>query len=86
MNTTDCTLGSVDHAVDDGEVGVGEFLGDLLQRHRLREADGDDRILAALGEAPQRLLELGLVAGLELGDGDAGLLLELLGARCRRPR
>ncbi len=58
---------------------VGEFLGDLLERDGLREADRNDRILAALGEAPQRLLELRLVARLELGDGDVRLLLEALG-------
>ena len=76
LKVTDCTLGSVHHAVDDGEVHVGEFLGDLLERDGLREADGDDRILPALGKTPMRLLELRLVAGLELGDGDAGFLVE----------
>ena len=52
-----------------------------LQRHRLREADGDDGILAALGEPAKRLLELGLVTGLEFSEGDAGILLELLRTR-----
>ena len=74
-------VGQVDHAVDDGEAGSGEFLGDLLECHRLRKADGDDRILAALGKPPQCLLELGLVTGLEFSEGDAGILLELLRTR-----
>ncbi len=73
-------VGQRHHHVDDGEVHVGEFLGDLLERHGLREADGDDRVLAPLGKTPMGLLELRLVAGLELGDGDAGFLVEALGA------
>ena len=52
---------------------LGNSLATLLERHGLGEADGDDRILAALGEAPLRLLELRLVGGLEIGDGDLGL-------------
>jgi hypothetical protein len=73
-------VGQRHHHVDDGEVHVGEFLGDLLEGDGLREADGDDRILATLGKAAMRLLELRLVAGLELGNGDAGFLVEALGA------
>ena len=73
-------VGQVDDAVDDGEADLGKVLGDLLQGHRLGETDGDDRILAALGEPPQRLLELRLVAGLEFGDSDRAFLLEFLGA------
>ena len=70
----------LDHAVDDGEADLGKFLRDLLDRVRLGEADADDRILAALGEAAVRLLELGLVGDLELGIARLGLVLELLGA------
>ena len=66
-------------------MGVGEFLGDLLERHRLGEADGDDRVLPALGKTPQRLLELRLVGRLEVGDGDLGLVGELLGAVADTP-
>jgi len=50
-------VGQVDDAVDDGEVDVGEFLGDLFQRDGLREADGDDGILTRAGQiadAPAR--------------------------------
>ena len=55
-------------AVDDGEADFGKFLGDLLDRVRLVEADADDRVLPALREAPMRLLELGLVRDLEFRD------------------
>src|SRR3981189_567819 len=73
-------VGQVDDTVDDGEVDVGKFLGDLLERDGLGEADGDDGILPALGTAPLRLLELRLVGGFEFGDGDSCFLLEFLGA------
>ena len=63
----------------------GKFLGDLLDRDRLGEADTDDRILAALGEAAMGLLALGLVGDLEIGIGDAGLGLEPLGADVKTP-
>ena len=72
-------VGQLHHAVDDGEMGVGEFLADLLQRNRLGKADGNDRVLAALGKPAQRLLELGLVGRLEVSDGDLGLVGEPLG-------
>ena len=80
LNSTDCTLGRLTIAVDDRELRLGKFLRDLLDRIGLGEADADDRVLAALGEAAMRLLELGLVGGDEFGVVDAGLLLEALGA------
>jgi hypothetical protein len=42
-------IGQVDDHVDNGEFGVGEFLGDLFQRLGLGKADADDRIVAAAG-------------------------------------
>ena len=44
------------------------------------EAGDDDRVVAALGEAAQRLLALGVGLQLELAVLDPGLLLEALGA------
>jgi Fe2+ transport system protein FeoA len=73
-------VGQVDHHVDDGEIGVGELRRDLLQRVAVGEADGDDGVVAAAGEAAQRLLALGVVLDLEIAVVDAGLGLELLGA------
>ena len=61
-------------------LSVGEFLGDLLERVRPGEADGDDRVEALAGEVAERLFALGVVLDLEVAIGDAGLLLELLGA------
>ena len=65
---------------------LGNSLATFSSATRLREADGDDGILPALGKAPLRLLELRLVGGLELGDGDPGFLREFLGARGSRLR
>ena len=70
----------LDHHVDDGEVGVGELRRHGLHRRAVGEAGDDDRVVAALGEAAQRLLALGVVLQLELLVGDAGLGLEALGA------
>ena len=67
----------VDDGVDDGELGLGEFGGDLLERRRPGEAGIDDRREAVLGELAQRLLALRVVLDLEVAVGDAGLLLEL---------
>ena len=67
------------------ELGVREFLGDLLQRGLLGEADGHDRRVAVAGEAAQGLLALGVVLELEIAVIDAGVLLELLGARVKTP-
>ncbi|CDX32277.1 conserved hypothetical protein [Mesorhizobium sp. SOD10] len=73
-------IGQVDGIVDDGEVEVGIFGRDLLQRVLPGKAGHDDRVTAVLGEAAQRLLALRSVGDLEFDIGDAGFLLELLGA------
>ena len=70
----------VHHHVDDGELEVRIFLGDLLDGRGLGEARRDDRRIALVGEVADGLLALGLVGDLELAIGDAGLGLELLGA------
>ena len=70
----------VDDHVDDGEFGVREIGGDLLERRRPREAGHDDRVVAVLGELAQRLLALGVVLDFEIAVFDAGFGLELLGA------
>ena len=56
----------VDHHVDDGELGVGELRRHGLHRRAVGEAGDDDRVVALLGEAAQRLLALGVVLQLEL--------------------
>src|SRR5690606_18227422 len=55
----------LDGVVDDGELDVGELLGDLAERAGVCEADRDDRVEAAAGEQPQPLLLLrvGLARG-----------------------
>ena len=73
-------IGQIDHHVDDRELQVGEFGRHLLQRGRLREADGDDRRMPVAGEAAQRLFDLRVVGRFEIAELDAGLGLELLGA------
>ena len=72
-------VGQVDHGVDDGEAGVRKFLGHLLDRRGLQEADADDGIVAARGELAMRLGELRVVADLEVAIGDAGFLGEAFG-------
>ena len=64
----------LDHRVDHHEVGVGKLGGYGFHRRGIGEARGDDGVVAALGEAAQRLLALGVVLELELLVGDAGLL------------
>ncbi len=52
-------VGQVDHRVDDGEFDRREFLGDLLEPARLREADAHHHGGAAPRHVAQRLLALG---------------------------
>ncbi len=70
----------IDHEIDDREAHIREFRRDLLQRRAIGEADGDDRRMAIACETGQRLLALGVVLDLEVAIGDAGFLLEGLGA------
>ena len=80
LKTIDWTFGSVHDRVDDGELEVGELLGDLLHAGGLGEADAHDDLGAAPRHVAERLLALGLVGHLELAVRDAGFLLEALGA------
>ena len=73
-------VGQVHHHVDDGELEVRIFLGDLFDRGGLGEARGDDGLVALVGEVADGLLALGLVGDFELAIGDPGLGLELLRA------
>jgi hypothetical protein len=59
-------VGQLDHHVDDAELELGEFLGDLLDGGGLTEAHGDDGAGALLGHASHRLLALRFVGYLEL--------------------
>ena len=77
LNSIDCTLGLSTIRVDNGEFGVGEFVGDLAERGRPGEADGHDRREAVLGEFAQDLLALRVVLDLEIAEVDAAILLEL---------
>ncbi|MCC2664125.1 MAG: hypothetical protein K0S35_2047 [Geminicoccaceae bacterium] len=70
----------LDHRVDDHELGVGEFLGDLLERGGEGEADRDHHVGAAARHPAERLVALRLVGDLEFEILDPGLLLEALGA------
>ena len=69
-------VGLVDDHVDDAELGVGEFVGDLAERRRPGEADGHDRREAVLGEFAQHLLALRVILDFEIAEVDAALLLE----------
>src|SRR5919112_3600157 len=53
-------------AVHDGEVYVRVVLRDYLHDGRLREADADDEVVAALGEGAHRGLYRSRVAGLHV--------------------
>ncbi len=73
-------VGLVDDHVDDAELGVREFAGDLVERRRPGEADGHDRRETVLGEFAQGLLALGVVLDFEIAKVDAGVLLEFFRA------
>ena len=80
MKTIEWTFGRSTTVVDQDELGIREFGGDLLERRCPGEGHGDDRVEALAGEVAQRLLALGVVRRLEVAVGDAGFLLELFGA------
>src|SRR5919107_1503650 len=61
----------VARAVDDGEVYFRVVLRDRLHDGRLREADADDEVVAALGEGAHRGLDGGRVARLHVAQDDA---------------
>src|SRR5579863_2712647 len=69
-------VGQVDDVVDNAEIRLGVFGGNLLQRGLPGEADGHDRGKAVFGELAQDLLALRLVLDLEIPKFDAGLLGE----------
>ena len=67
----------VDERVDDGELGVGELVGDLAEGGRPGESGHDDRAEAVLGELAEDLLALRLVLDLEIPEFDSGLVAKL---------
>ena len=69
-------VGLVDDHVDDAELGLREFVGDLAERGGPGEADGHDRREAVFGEFAQHLLALRVVLDFEVAEVDAGVLLE----------
>ena len=80
LNTTDCDVGLVDDRVDDRELRCRGTRPRSSRAGSRRRSRPRRRCRAALRHAAQRLLALALVGDLELEIGDAGLLLELLGA------
>jgi hypothetical protein len=64
----------LDYGVNDGEVGVWVLGGDLIDRVRHEEPDGEDRSVAAVGE----LGEVVHVVGRGLGFEGLGLHVEVL--------
>ena len=74
-------IGLFHHRVDDGELGLGELVGNLLERGFLAETDGHDRAVSLAREPAQGLLPLRIVLRLEIAVIRTRLLLVLLSAR-----
>src|SRR2546422_247613 len=78
-NEPSCSLNTIDRTL--GRFTTASTMANLMFGNSLlREADTHDDMRAASGHVAQRLLALRLGGHLELAVGDAGFLLEALGA------